>query len=162
MCAVRTSNLAREAALAAGIPDKVPAHTVTQACISSNQAAAQGAALIEAGLATALIVGGAETMSDVPIRLSRPLRQRLLRAQKGIKGPGDVLKLVRGLRLGDLAPEAPAIAGEAGSASARDAGALRSCCCCRESGREDARLTPASQADRRRTPVCAQSSARAR
>lgn len=107
---VRTSNLAREAALAAGIPDKVPAHTVTQACISSNQAAAQGAALIEAGLATALIVGGAETMSDVPIRLSRPLRQRLLRAQKGIKGPGDVLKLVRGLRLGDLAPEAPAIA----------------------------------------------------
>jgi len=33
---VRTSNLAREAALAAGIPDKVPANTVTMACISSN------------------------------------------------------------------------------------------------------------------------------
>jgi acetyl-CoA acyltransferase len=31
--AVRTSNIAREAALSAGIPDTVPAHTVTQACI---------------------------------------------------------------------------------------------------------------------------------
>lgn len=116
---MRTSNLAREAALAAGIPDSVPAHTVTQACISSNQAAAQGAALIEAGLAGAVIVGGAETMSDVPIRLSRPLRQRLLKAQKGIKGPADVLKLTRGLKMGDLAPEAPAIAGAMGDACAR-------------------------------------------
>ena len=33
---VRTSNIAREAALGAGIDDSVPAHTVTMACISSN------------------------------------------------------------------------------------------------------------------------------
>lgn len=107
---VRTSNLARESALAAGIPNSVPAHTVTQACISSSQAAASGAALIESGQASAVVVGGAETMSDVPIRLSRPLRQRLLRSQKGIRSPADLAKFVSGLKLADLLPEAPAIA----------------------------------------------------
>lgn len=106
----RTSNIAREAALAASIPDTVPAYTVTLACISANQAAANGAALIEMGQASAVFVGGAETMSDVPIRFSRALRQRMLKANKGIKGPGGVLKLVRGLKASDLAPEAPAIA----------------------------------------------------
>lgn len=35
---VKTSNVAREAALGAGFSDKTPASTVTQACISSNQA----------------------------------------------------------------------------------------------------------------------------
>lgn len=39
---VKTSNIAREAALGAGIPDSVPAHTVTMACISSNQAITSG------------------------------------------------------------------------------------------------------------------------
>ena len=35
---VKTSNVAREAALGAGFSDRIPAHTVTMACISSNQA----------------------------------------------------------------------------------------------------------------------------
>ena len=35
---VKTSNVAREAALGAGFSDKTPAHTVTMACISANQA----------------------------------------------------------------------------------------------------------------------------
>lgn len=39
---VKTSNIAREASLAAGYPDNIPAHTVTQACISSNQAITTG------------------------------------------------------------------------------------------------------------------------
>ena len=34
---VKTSNVAREAALGAGFSDLIPAHTVTMACISSNQ-----------------------------------------------------------------------------------------------------------------------------
>lgn len=48
-CAVRTSNIAREAALAAGISNKVPAHTVTLACISSNVAVSSAAGMIHAG-----------------------------------------------------------------------------------------------------------------
>lgn len=39
---VKTSNIAREAALAAGYSDKIPAHTVTMACISSNVAITTG------------------------------------------------------------------------------------------------------------------------
>lgn len=35
---VKTSNIAREAALGAGFSDRTPAHTVTMACISANQA----------------------------------------------------------------------------------------------------------------------------
>ena len=34
---VKTSNVAREAVLSAGFSDRVPAHTVTMACISANQ-----------------------------------------------------------------------------------------------------------------------------
>ena len=45
---VKTSNIAREAALSAGIPEKVPCHTVTLACISSNIAITAG----ERGVAT--------------------------------------------------------------------------------------------------------------
>lgn len=39
---VKTSNVGREAALAAGFSDRTPAHTVTMACISSNQAITTG------------------------------------------------------------------------------------------------------------------------
>lgn len=39
---VRTSNIAREAALCAGFSEFTPAHTVTMACISSNQGITTG------------------------------------------------------------------------------------------------------------------------
>jgi acetyl-CoA acyltransferase len=106
---VRTSNLARECLLGAGLSDKIPAHTVTMACISANQAAAQGAMAIMSGQADAVLVGGAETMSDVPIRFSKPMRQKLIAASK-YKKPADFLKFFEGFNLGMLAPEAPAIA----------------------------------------------------
>ncbi len=62
MGTVRTSNIARESALAAGIPDTVPAHTVTLACISSNVAISTGIMQIQTGHAETVIAGGAETM----------------------------------------------------------------------------------------------------
>ena len=39
----RTSNIAREAAMGAGIPYSVPSHTISMACISSNQCITTGA-----------------------------------------------------------------------------------------------------------------------
>ena len=51
-------------------------HTVTMACISANVAIASAAAMINTGQANAVVVGGAETMSDVPIRFSREMRKR--------------------------------------------------------------------------------------
>ncbi|CAM9266268.1 unnamed protein product [Phaeothamnion confervicola] len=107
----RTSNIAREAAMAAGIPNTVPAHTVTQACISANQAMCTGAEKIMAGRADVIVAGGCETFSDVPIRFSRPVRQRLIAAPKALKrGVPGALGLLKGLKMADLAPETPAIA----------------------------------------------------
>ena len=52
-----------------------------------------------------------ETFSDVPIRFSKPIRQRLLQVPKvSKKGTLAMLGLLKGLSLKDLAPEAPAIA----------------------------------------------------
>lgn len=107
----RTSNIAREAALGAGIPIHVPAHTISQACISANQAITCGAEKILSGQADIVVAGGAETFSDVPIRYSKAIRQRLLAFPKASKkGPLGVLGLLKGLGLKDLAPETPAIA----------------------------------------------------
>ncbi|MNR94404.1 3-ketoacyl-CoA thiolase [compost metagenome] len=105
----RTSNLAREVALSVGLPQSLPAHTVTAACTSSNVAIASAVEAIAAGTADIVIAGGAETLSDVPIRFSRALRKRLIASQKA-RGPADYLKLLSGLGMRDLAPDMPAIA----------------------------------------------------
>jgi acetyl-CoA acyltransferase len=104
-----TSNVARESALGADVPAAVPAFTVTAACISANVAFRQAASAIADGEIDLAVAGGTETLSDVPIRFSRPLRKRLIAAQK-VKGVGGWLGLLRGVRLGDLAPQVPAIA----------------------------------------------------
>lgn len=105
----RTSNLAREVALAVGLPQSCPAYTVTAACTSSNVAIASAVEAIAAGTTQVVIAGGAETLSDVPIRFSRALRKRLIASQKA-RGPADYLKLLKGLKLSDWAPDTPAIA----------------------------------------------------
>jgi len=54
---VKTSNIAREAALGAGIPLSVPANTVTMACISSNLAITSGVDKIRSGEAEIIVAG---------------------------------------------------------------------------------------------------------
>ena len=109
LCQVKNQNIARDAGLSAGIPKNVPSHTVTQACISSNQAICSGINLIQTGQAEVVIAGGVETMSDVPIKFSKPLRERMLASRKA-KGLSKKLGLLKGIKLKDLAPEAPSIA----------------------------------------------------
>jgi acetyl-CoA acyltransferase len=60
-------NLARIAALAAGLPDTVPAMTINRFCASGLQAIALAAERIRAGAAEIVIAGGAESMSQVPM-----------------------------------------------------------------------------------------------
>eukprot|EP00962_Isochrysis_galbana_P040808 scaffold14838_cov101-Isochrysis_galbana.AAC.8 len=106
----KTSNIARDAAFSAGIPQSVPAHTVTQACISSNQAICTGAAQILAGQAEVVLAGGVETFSDAPIRYTRPIRKKLIQMSKA-KSTGQMVSMFfKGLKMQDLAPEQPAIA----------------------------------------------------
>lgn len=105
---ISTSNVAREAALGAGVPISVPAHTVTMACISSNQAATNAVEMIRSGQADIVLAGGVETMSDIPIRLKKDMRQKLLEARK-YKKPSDWLKIFKGISPSDLLPEVPSI-----------------------------------------------------
>jgi len=106
---VKTSNIAREAALGAGFSDRIPAHTVTMACISSNAAITTCLGLINAGVYDVCIAGGVEFMSDVPIRHSRKMRALMLSANKA-KTVGAKLGLLAKIRPDFLAPELPAIA----------------------------------------------------
>ena len=110
---VKTSNIAREAAVNAGLPYNIPAHTVAQACISANAAITSGTDMIKTGHADVVIAGGVETFSDVPIRLTRPVRQKLITLPKAMKkgGPvGAIRHMLKGLTMKDLALETPAIA----------------------------------------------------
>ncbi|XP_077816087.1 trifunctional enzyme subunit beta, mitochondrial isoform X1 [Macaca mulatta] len=106
---VKTSNVAREAALGAGFSDKTPAHTVTMACISANQAMTTGVGLIASGQCDVIVAGGVELMSDIPIRHSRKMRKLMLDLNKA-KSMGQRLSLISKFRLNFLAPELPAVA----------------------------------------------------
>ncbi|XP_020839581.1 trifunctional enzyme subunit beta, mitochondrial [Phascolarctos cinereus] len=106
---VKTSNVAREAALGAGFSDKIPSHTVTMACISSNQAMTTGFGLIASGQYDVVVAGGVELMSDVPIRHSRKMRKLMFELNKA-KTLGQRLSLASKFRLNFLAPELPAVA----------------------------------------------------
>uniref|UniRef100_A0A8C3TXX3 Trifunctional enzyme subunit beta, mitochondrial n=1 Tax=Catharus ustulatus TaxID=91951 RepID=A0A8C3TXX3_CATUS len=130
---VKTSNVAREAALGAGFSDKTPAHTVTMACISSNQAMTTGmgagrascgvhrdvpalqcpcpagVGMIAAGQCDVVVAGGVELMSDVPIRHSRKMRKTMLTLNRA-KTLGQKLSLISKIRPDYFTPELPAVA----------------------------------------------------
>ncbi len=106
---LKTSNVAREAALGAGIPTSTPCHTVTQACISANRAVASGIGEIRSGQAEVFIAGGVDNTSDTPIGFKKEMRKKLFAAQK-LKTMGDNLKFLFSLRPRHFAPERPQVA----------------------------------------------------
>ena len=59
------TNVARIAALRAGLPDSVPAETINRFCSSGSQTIAHAAERIMAGMADQIIAGGTESMSMV-------------------------------------------------------------------------------------------------
>ncbi|MGI8785387.1 MAG: acetyl-CoA C-acyltransferase [Acidobacteriota bacterium] len=60
-------NVARIAALRAGLPVEVPAFTINRFCASGLQSIALAAERIAAGAAEVILAGGAETMSLIPM-----------------------------------------------------------------------------------------------
>ncbi|NWV82491.1 ECHB enzyme, partial [Dasyornis broadbenti] len=105
---VKTSNVAREAALGAGFSNKTPAHTVTMACISSNQAMTTGVGMIAAGQCDVVVAGGVELMSDIPIRHSRKMRKTMLTLNRA-KSLGQKLSIISKIRPDYFAPELPGV-----------------------------------------------------
>jgi acetyl-CoA C-acetyltransferase/acetyl-CoA acyltransferase len=64
---VDAGNPARVSALWAGVPHRVPAMTVQRNCASGMESIADAAARIRAGQGRAILAGGAESMSTVPL-----------------------------------------------------------------------------------------------
>jgi acetyl-CoA acyltransferase len=106
---IQAPNVAREVGLGAGVPAAAPAYTVGRACASSSQAITSAADTIARGYADTIVAGGVEVLSDVPMLLSRRLRDALLTASKA-KRMGARARALAGVRPRDLAPVVPAIA----------------------------------------------------
>jgi acetyl-CoA C-acetyltransferase len=64
-------NVARVAALMAGIPETVTAATINRVCISGMEAALSGMAMIQAGMADIILAGGVEHMSGAPFTVPK-------------------------------------------------------------------------------------------
>ncbi|PLT35565.1 thiolase family protein [Bacillus sp. V5-8f] len=64
-----SSNVARVAALRAGLPETTPAFTVNRLCASGMQAIASGVQQIQSGQADIVVAGGTESMSCSPVYL---------------------------------------------------------------------------------------------
>ena len=65
-------NVARMAALLAGLPVSVPGITVNRLCGSGMQAVADAARLVATGEADLVIAGGVEQMSRAPLVMAKP------------------------------------------------------------------------------------------
>ena len=97
----KTSNISRESMLMSDYQQKIPANTVTMACISSNKAITDGFNSIAINQTSAMVAGGVDTMSDVPIKLSKPLRKVLLESRKW-KTNMDKLKCIKSIKMKDI------------------------------------------------------------
>jgi acetyl-CoA acyltransferase len=106
---VQAPNIAREVGLGAGIPPQAPAFTVARACASANQAITSAAESIARGHADVAVAGGAESLTDIPILYSKPLRDALIAASKA-KSPKAKLAALMSVRPRHLVPITPAIA----------------------------------------------------
>lgn len=105
---IKTSNVARESALSAGIAYHSPCHTVSMACISANRAIVDAADQIALGHATIAIAGGTDSVSDIPISFPAQMRRKLFDSQK-LKSTADYLRFAAKIRPSDFMPEVPTI-----------------------------------------------------
>ncbi len=101
-------NLAREIVLALGLPTSIYASSVGMACASACVAITDAADHIAVGTANAVLAGGAESLSNVPITYSPKLARALVAASQARTLPRKASSFAH-IRLGDLAPVAPGI-----------------------------------------------------
>jgi len=102
-------NLGREAVFRASLGKDIPGTTVNLACASSNRAIVFGAEMILKGEGDVVIAGGAESLSNVPIRFSDNAAHRFIELSRA-KTMTQRVQILSKLRPADLAPVAPAIA----------------------------------------------------
>jgi len=105
---IAAPNIAREIVIAAGLPRDIEAFSVSRACATSYQSAVSVSEAILAGTIACGVAGGADSTSDVPITVSKPLAAALLDASRARTLP-DRLKAFSKLGAKDLLPVPPAI-----------------------------------------------------
>ena len=101
-------NIAREVMLAAGMLPATDAYSISRACASSFQSTADIAQAIQLGDIDIGMAGGADSTSVLPIQFSKKLSRALIHATKA-KTLGGKLRLFKGIRPRDLAPNPPAV-----------------------------------------------------
>jgi acetyl-CoA acyltransferase len=104
-------NIAREVVLRTGLPKDIEAYSVSRACATSIQAATSAADAIRGGQHDVVLAGGADSMSDVPLGVSKRLASALMEAQKG-KTLGAKLAAFSKLSLKDIPPPVPGFSKE--------------------------------------------------
>ncbi|MFH9402093.1 thiolase family protein [Streptomyces sp. NPDC017638] len=147
-------NVARMAALLAGLPDSVPGATVNRLCASGLEAVTAAARTIAAGEADIVIAGGSESMSRAPFVLPRPddalpHRMETHDTRLGWRLVNPAMKELHGLlSMGETAEE---VAARLGISRARqDEFALRShqlAAAARKNGHFDDELLPVERPD---------------
>jgi len=75
-------NVARVAALRAGVPHRVPAFTVNRLCGSGLQSIVDAHYRIAAGQAEAILAGGVESMSNIPLLFSEEFKDVMFAAMR--------------------------------------------------------------------------------
>jgi acetyl-CoA acyltransferase len=101
-------NLAREIVLALDLPRSIYASTVGMACASACVAITDASDHIAVGNADAVLAGGVESLSNVPITYTPGLARAVVRASQAKTLPQRV-KSFAGVKLSDLVPVAPGI-----------------------------------------------------
>ncbi|MSP26753.1 MAG: acetyl-CoA C-acyltransferase FadI [Myxococcales bacterium] len=99
-------NVAREVVIGAGLPREIDAYSVSRACATSIQALTDVAQHIMTGHHDVGIAGGADSTTDVPLKVSSRLRDALMAAQKA-KTLSARLKAFAGVAAKDILPGPP-------------------------------------------------------
>jgi len=101
-------NIAREIVLGTGMPRTIDAYSVARACATSYQAAVNVAESILAGVIDCGLAGGADSASDVPMAVSKPLSAALVKMSRA-RSLAERVRAFSGIGASDFLPIAPAL-----------------------------------------------------
>ena len=100
---VEAANVARVIALRAGIPESVPAVTVQRNCASGCEALTLAQEKLRAGRGSIFIVGGAESMSNIPLLFRQSAAEKFNRLGRA-RSIGQRLRALAAFRPADFQP----------------------------------------------------------
>ncbi|RMF76838.1 MAG: acetyl-CoA C-acyltransferase [Acidobacteria bacterium] len=100
---VDAMNIARVAALRAGLPERIPAVTVHRNCASGMESITQAYEKACAGRGEVFVVGGTESMSNYPLLYSESAKAKFMRLARA-RSFGQRLATLLSFRLSDFSP----------------------------------------------------------